>query len=480
MFKERDTQMKIGMRLFAICCAVFMIPATAGAKIKAKTLAGTTQQTASIAIDPDGFTHVAYQGTDYGLYHARFDGRTWLREKIDTNQYYGNSIAVDAQGRVHIVYGAERIRDNGADYQLMHAFYNGGSWSLTTLLSEEGNPKFNPRIALNAAGRPCVLFMENSGYRYAKFSGTSWEFEDTGLPWSWYSDGFVLDAAGHAHISYAVNYSGSFYATNASGAWIATQLSSGDAGATAINLDAAGRPRVVTAEGGALILHSFDGADWSHESMLDFNDMDPGITALLESHIAMAIEEDDRPRIMTGLYLSTGTGYANTAVFVFDNGVFWNALLVDKKGGFYPDIVLDAQGGSIVTYCGALKSDDFTKTKWARIVLPDLTGSWAQLELNGSTVTGTLNVMNQGLDKSAKTRITLWLSDDAILDDADAELPDTLRLKSLKPGAAIILPVEFTSAGTIAGRYLIAVIDTDFIVPDSSWADNLITRRLVP
>ncbi len=471
--------MKTTMRLFTVCLAILIVPAIAAAKIKTKNLASTTQQTASIAFDPAGLPHAAYQGTDYGLYHARFDGKIWRREKIDDTQYYGNSIAIDSQGRIHIVYGAERINGT-ATYQLMHAYYNGGSWQLTALLSEEGNPKFNPRIALDAAGRPRVLFLENAGYRYATYNGTSWQFEDTGLPWGWYSDGFALDAAGHAHVCYSVNYSGSFYATNASGSWVATQLSDGSAGATAIDLDAAGRPRVVTAEGGVLILHSFDGANWSHETMLDFSDAAPGITALFEPHIAMEIDENGRPRIMSGLYLTSGTGYANTAAFVFDNGVFWNALLVDRKGGFYPDIALDRQGDAVVTYCGALKGGNTTKTKWARIILPDLTGTWAQLELNGSTVAGTLHITNQGLDKSGKARVTLWLSDDAILDDTDTELPEFLRLKSLKPGAMVSLPVELTSAGAIAGRYLIAVIDPDFIVPDSSWADNLVPALLNP
>ena len=234
---------------------------------------------------------------------------------------------------------------------------------------------WNPRIALDAAGRPRVLFRDNSSYRYAEFNGTSWEFEDTGLPWSWYSDGFALDAEGHAHISYSVNYSGSFYATNTSGSWEATQLSTGNAGATALALDTAGQPRVVIADGGALIYYSFDGANWSQETIVDFNDADPGITATIESHIAMALDNEDRARIMIGLYLSSGNRYGNAAVLVFDNGAVWNGLLIDKKSpGLYPDIVLDAQDTAHVTYCGYLKNNKGTKTKWARIALSELIG----------------------------------------------------------------------------------------------------------
>ena len=365
--------MKTAIKTFCVCtAAVLMLYGSVGAKVKSKNLGKTNQTTASIAIDPDGFPHVAYQGTDYSLYHARFDGRKWVRELVDTNQYYENSMAIDSQGRIHIVYGAERIKQSGATYPLMYARYDGNAWHVNELPVNG----FNPRIALDATGRPRVLFRDNSSYRYAEFNGTSWEFEDTGLPWSWYSDGFALDAEGHAHISYSVNYSGSFYATNTSGSWETTQLSTGNAGATALALDTAGRPRVVIADGGALIYYSFDGANWSQETIVDFNDADPGITATIESYIAMALDNEDRARIMIGLYLSSGNRYGNAAVLVFDNGVVWNGLLIDKKSpGLYPDMVLDAQDTAHVTYCGYLKNNNKgTKTKWARIALSELIG----------------------------------------------------------------------------------------------------------
>lgn len=206
-------------------------------------------------------------------------------------------MAIDSQGHIHIVYGAERINQSGATYPLMYAYYDGNTWHINELQVSG----VNPRIALDAAGRPRVLFRDNAAYRYAAFNGTSWEFEDTGLPWSWYSDGFALDAEGHAHISYSVNYSGSFYATNTSGSWEATQLSTGNAGATALAIDTAGQPRIVIADGGALICYSFDGANWSRETIVDFNDADPGISATIESHVAMTLDNEDRARIMTGL-----------------------------------------------------------------------------------------------------------------------------------------------------------------------------------
>ena len=124
--------MKTAIKTFCVClAAVLMLYGSVGAKVKSKNLGKTNQTTASLAIDPDGFPHVAYQGTDYSLYHARFNGRKWVRELVDTNQYYENSMAIDSQGRIHIVYGAERIKQSGATYPLMYARYDGNAWHVS-------------------------------------------------------------------------------------------------------------------------------------------------------------------------------------------------------------------------------------------------------------------------------------------------------------------------------------------------------------
>jgi hypothetical protein len=466
------------MKAFLMCLAVLLlIPGTAHSKVKANNLGKTAQTTASIAIDPEGFPHVAYQTAGYDLYHARLNGKKWQQEYVDESLFYENAMAIDSLGRIHIVCQAERISPEGASYPLMHAFFDGSSWHLATLPVSG----WSPSIALDSNEHPHILLKTSSNYWYGAFDGTDWEFEDTGLPWSWYSVGFALDGSDVAHVSFSVNYSGFFYATNRTGAWETTQLSDGNAGATDLALDSSDLPQVAIAEEGALIYYRFDGESWQYEPIIDFNDAEPGVNSMIETHIALALDSRDRARIMAGLYMNYGERYGAAPVFVFDNGMGWNGLVVDKKSaGLYPDMALDEDGSAYVTYCGFLSGKGSVKTKWARISLPDLTGDWKEVELNGSAVSGTLEVTNLGLETSDKAKVALLVSDDDVLDETDTVIPLLLKLKKMKPDAAVSLAVDFTYSGPLSGKYLIAVIDPFLETPDSNMPDNIIPVMLGP
>jgi hypothetical protein len=462
--------MKTLLRFLVVSLLVVVLTAIAEAKVKPKNLATTAQTQSSIAIDPAGFPHVACLGADGNLYHARFDGRTWQREVVDDSQYYSNAMAIDAQGRIHIVYGVERITSSNVTYSLAHAYFDGASWTVTDL-PVSGH---HPRIALDASGHPHVLF--NFSSSYAAYNGADWQIENTGLSGSWSSDGLALDANGKAHVS-----ANGFYATNKSGTWEITQLMTNNAGATAIALDKAGNPHVVVGTGGELVYYNYDGSNWTSETMVNFNDADPGIQANIESAIAMAMDAQGRAQVMVPVYLSAGNRYGDVSVFVFDDGTGWNGLLLDLKNtGFYPSIALDSNDVAYVTYCGALVHDRSAKAKWARIALPDLTGGWTNVSVAGTAVTGTLNVTNQGLDKSDKTVAALWLSDDATLDDGDTLLPVALKIKSLAAGSKIAVPINFQYAGALAGKQLIAVIDPVMATADRNRLDNTVAISLGP
>jgi hypothetical protein len=464
--------------LFRLCVVIFLATTLTGvveSKVKTRNFGKSPQTTASVAIDPSGFLHVAYMDVHHSLYHARFDGRTWLRELIDTNQYYENSMAIDSLGRIHILYGAERYNGSTWTYPLVHAYFNGTSWQVTDL-PVSGH---HPSVVLDADDHPHVLF--NFSSQYGVFDGTNWEFEATGVSGGWASDGLALDADGHAHISYSANYLGCFYASNKSGTWESTMLVSNTSAATAIGVDNNGRPHVVTGAEGTLVYHSYDGTNWTNEPMVDFNDADPRIQASIESTIAMAMDANGRARIMVPVYLTTGNAYAEISVFVYDDGAGWNGLLVDKKNtGLYPSIALDTNGVAYVTYCGLLRNDRNTTTKWARIALSDLTGTWTNVSVTGATVTGMLNVTNQGLEKSAKTIASLWLSDDATLTTNDTSLLVSVNIKPLKPGASVAVPVKVTYSGALTGKYLFAVIDPNAVTADRNFLDNLVPVLLAP
>ena len=471
-----EVVMKTLLRFLVSSLLVSALAGIAEAKVKPKNLGSVNQTQLSIAIDRAGFPHIAYQGADRHLYHARFDGRTWQRELVDVSQYYGNAMAIDSQGRIHIVYGAERISGGTGNYPLVHAYFDGTHWQVTDL-PISGH---NPRIALDAQDHPHVLHSFSSGY--AVHDGTNWHFENTGLDGSWYSDGLVLDADGKAHVAYSVSYSGCFHATNKSGSWETTLLTPIAGGAaTAIGLDHAGKPHVVVGIGGALVSYTYDGSSWTNQMIVDFNDVDPSIHANVDTRLAMVTDSQGRAQIVVPISLSSGNRYAEVAVFVYGDGTGWNAVLVDGKNtGFYPSIALDANDVAHVAYCGPLIRDRYSKAKWARIDLPDLTGAWMNVAVAGTTVTGALTVTNHGTDKSSKTTATLWLSDDATPGDGDTLLPVTLKIKSLRPGSSVTIPVSFQYGGSLTGKHLIAVIDPDIANADRNRVDNAVAISLGP
>jgi len=52
--------------------------------------------------------------------------------------------------------------------------------------------------------------------------------------------------------------------------------------------------------------------------------------------------------------------------------------------------------------------------------------------------------------------------------------PVTLKVKSLKPGKSVAIPVKFEYTSTLGGKQLIAVIDPDLKTADRNPLDNLL------
>jgi hypothetical protein len=125
-----------------------------------------------------------------------------------------------------------------------------------------------------------------------------------------------------------------------------------------------------------------------------------------------------------------------------------------------------------------------SKARWVRIGLPDLAGT-----LNGVTVTedgggwniaGTLAIKNNGLGKAVKNSVQLYVSDNAEFDESDTILPGAIKVKSLKPDTTVNISVDFRYNTSLAGKYLIAVIDPKMVTYDRNMTDNIVTVLLEP
>jgi len=455
-----------------LACLLLMAVTSVEGKIKARTLAPVRQNYASIAVDPTGIPHAVYMGTDYHLYHAWLEGKQWKREVVDASSDcgWGNSIAVDAQGDLHVSYRA--YRGLGAT-KLVYATFDGIQWKITDLGVEASDTV----LRLDQAGQPHIAYGGNSTIQYAWFDGAAWHFEDTGLGTGPYRHDFVLDGNGHAHLAFSRNSDGHYYGTNGSGSWESTQLGTGDATPVAIAVDSRNHPHVAAGVPGSVKYYQYDGANWSSELILDPVALE--IENAPVDGVAMTLDADDHAQLLVALYLGI-----DVSVFVFDNGMGWVGAVLDKKNaGFFPSLTLDSSGVTYGTYCTAQLRDK-SKAKWVRIAWPDLAGTWdgiAVTEVDSKwNVAGTLSITNNGLDKAPKTTVHLYLSDDTQFDDGDTLLPTALKVKSLKPDTMVDVSVSFSYDSSLTGKYLIAVIDLDALTGDRNMSDNIVTVELQP
>jgi hypothetical protein len=230
-----------------------------------------------IAIDADGFAHVAIWEEGYALFYATNKTGTWVVEEMaGTEVGVRPRIGADSAGSVHMVYhDYEPINDKDLVYltnaakaweeepvdspgsagshcsmamdssdkihtiflneslsQITYGTNKGGGWSLeeVAMVEREMETPVSLPIALDGKGQPHTAYTNDSdelihAWREAK----GWSYEtvvaDVGLTGGHPS--VAIDGSGKAHIAY---YSGGMnlnYATNGSGDWETITLITG-------------------------------------------------------------------------------------------------------------------------------------------------------------------------------------------------------------------------------------------------------------
>jgi hypothetical protein len=151
---------------------------------------------ASMAVDENGFAHVAYETYDGGVYYASNASGEWVHSQVSNDTGVGSSIATDGDGIPHIAYFEI------GDYQVKYATRRLGQWDITTVDEEGGVPS----LALGPSDAAHIS--------YQKWSAGDWTL---------------------------------MYATNGSGEWI-TETADGSAneleGSSSIAVDTFGRPHI--------------------------------------------------------------------------------------------------------------------------------------------------------------------------------------------------------------------------------------------
>jgi hypothetical protein len=165
-------------RLSFIACVALLgcFVDCAHAKVHPKVLAANNQHVCSVSVDASGIPDIVYQGGDYRLHHAQLVRERWQLEIVDgiSDCGWGNSIALDSRGGIHISYGA--LRDHGP-MELVFSYFDGTHWQITDL----GLLGSDTVLKLDPHDQPHIFFAGERSLLYARFDGWNWHIEDTHL-----------------------------------------------------------------------------------------------------------------------------------------------------------------------------------------------------------------------------------------------------------------------------------------------------------
>jgi hypothetical protein len=292
----------------------------------------------SIAVDANGKVHISYTeiyGNNY-LRYATNAGGSWATSVVDTTATYDTSIAVDSNNILHIAYSA-----NGLKY----ATNLNGIWS-TTLV--DATRVSSPSVAVDSGNRVHIAYYDvnNSHLKYATNEGGSWlTYTIDGAAGVGSSASIALDSTNKVHISYKDSTNRALkYATNATGSWLNCTIDGNltDLGGfTSIAADSHGNVHISYTDymDGHVRYATNAGGSWSI-SVVD------GTSAFGYSDTSIAVDSNDMVHIV---YVRTYGG----------SGIYWEYLMYATNAfGGWSNFVVDNTAGVCANPSIALDSTD--------------------------------------------------------------------------------------------------------------------------
>jgi hypothetical protein len=253
------------VRAFALAAALaglLAVPAAAAATPPWYTevihSAGFVGDYIRLAVDHRGTPHVIYWDLNnfFAMYATRVNG-AWTTEVIQASVFLGTDldIAVDAQDVPHVTF---HIFTAGSD-ELRYGVRTGGGWTVEDV--DPGNNdvgKYNS-IAIDSQGRPHVVYWDETAtdLKYAVKNG-AWSIETAvgGSDFGRFAD-LALDTADRPHVVYYWDSQGrARYHTKIGSSWIGYAVDLADADYIGVALDPAGTPAILTHSGGYLNVYT--------------------------------------------------------------------------------------------------------------------------------------------------------------------------------------------------------------------------------
>ena len=265
---------------------------------------GWTSGGQEITISGSGFMDLAFTNTTYdGINHQ------WAKSTANYADQSGqeNSIVVDSNGHVHIVSAA------GDNYDFIHSVYDGSSWSVTSIKGCEGSYCWDTHMVIDDNDHLHAAYSSGNNYIiYMNFDGTTWSWSQVSSSGKVGPVGIAVDSNNNPHVSYSAY--GSYC-------------------------------------GNGLMLASFDGVDWTSQSVKSGSNR--GCSS------ALVIEDDDQINIA---YQNRDTSKLS---FVTGDGSSWSSAYSPDFGnpassmypGYYSSMAVDDQGQFHIAHYDSKEED---------------------------------------------------------------------------------------------------------------------------
>ncbi len=265
---------------------------------------GWTSGGEEITIAGSGFSDLAFSNTtNDGINHQ------WAKSTANYADQSGqeNSIVVDSNGHVHIVSAA------GDNYDFIHSVYDGSSWSVTSIKGCEGSYCWDTHMVIDDNDHLHAAYSTGNNYIiYMNFDGTTWSWSQVSSSGKVGPVGIAVDSNNNPHVSYSAY--GSYC-------------------------------------GNGLMLASFDGVDWTSQSVKSGSNR--GCSS------ALVIEDDDQINIA---YQNRDSSKLN---FVTGDGSSWSSAYSADFGnpassmypGYYSSMAVDNQGQFHIAHYDSKEED---------------------------------------------------------------------------------------------------------------------------
>ncbi|MFZ0548542.1 MAG: VCBS repeat-containing protein, partial [Candidatus Promineifilaceae bacterium] len=320
---------------------------------------GDTGYSPSIALDSNGYPHIAYfkhvvlsGGYTDRIYHLYWDGVRWHNDYVAFASSIGNniSLALDSSNNPHIAFAAT----SGDSKGLKYTYWDGMQWQ--TWLIESENFKESISLALDSSDNPHVTYAmsEPAGtLRYAFWDGTTWQKHniETVTP---SFDGFtslVLDNNNRPHLAYYNQATEQLkYAHYDGTTW---QINIIDANSDFFTYDNffslalfGNTPSVAYYKdfGETLVYAEWDGGSWQSQTVLTTT-FPKGLTG----DVSLAVDSTGDPHIAYAHDLNVGSVSIRS---IYWDGAQWQNEILDTIGsvGQRLDMVLDANDKPQIAY----------------------------------------------------------------------------------------------------------------------------------